>query len=95
VNPGEVWRWPDDTRRLVLSNATYNASGRNQVITAAVETKPPAGFDPLMVESPHGYVFPDRFAMHPRHWLVEPVARLDEEAYRQVREHLSFLLCLR
>jgi hypothetical protein len=92
LNPGEVWRREDGSRRLVLSNSTYNAAGLNRVITVAVESAPPKTFEPLTVASPHGSIFPDRIAMHPRHWLVAPVARIGEHELATVHRHLRFLL---
>jgi len=91
VNPGEVWRLDDGSRRLVLSHAGYNASALGRVISAVVGG-PPADFDPFAVDTEHGTVYADRIAMHPRPWLVQPVARLSDTAYRQVRGHLGFLL---
>lgn len=93
MNPGEVWRLEDGSRRLVLSQGTYNASALGRVVTAVV-AGPPSGFDPFAVDTEHGTVYADRVAMHPRHWLIEPVARLDPAAYRGVRVHLMFLLNL-
>jgi hypothetical protein len=91
VNPGEIWRFEDSTQRLVLSNATYNSSSLGRVITAVVGD-PPTGFDPFAVTTPAGTVYADRLAMHPRHWLREPVARISDDAYATVRQHLAFLL---
>ncbi len=91
VNPGEVWRLENVALRVVLSNATYNSSALNRVITAVVGD-PPAGFDPFAVVTDVGTVYADRIAMHPRHWLKEPVAHLSDQAHAEVREHLAFLL---
>jgi hypothetical protein len=90
VNPGEVWRFEDNTRRLVLSHAMYNASALARVISCVVGD-PPRTFDPFAVTTPAGTVYVDRLAMHPRHWLVEPVARIDDRAHAAVRGHLAFL----
>ncbi|AYY11533.1 hypothetical protein EF847_01150 [Actinobacteria bacterium YIM 96077] len=93
MNPGEIWRLEDQSLRLVLSNATYNTSQLNQVITAVVRSAPPAGFQPFAVDTPHGVLLPDRLAMHPRHWLVEHVATVDAGHLAAVRQHLAFLVC--
>lgn len=77
--------------RLVLSNAVYNSSELGRVVSAVVGD-PPAGFDPFAVESAAGTVYADRLAMHPRHWLKEPVARISGAAAARVGEHLAFLL---
>jgi hypothetical protein len=92
VNPGEIWLLTDGTRRLVVSNATYNASALNRVITAVVG-QAPASFDPFAVDTPSGTVYVDRIAMHPRHWLTELVADIPADAIATVRRHLSFLQC--
>jgi hypothetical protein len=92
VNPGEIWLLNDGTRRVVLSNATYNASRLNRVITAVVGPAP-AGFDPFAVTTPSGTVYVDRIAMHPRHWLTELVVDLPDDAAATIRRHLAFLLC--
>jgi hypothetical protein len=94
VNPGEIWRFEDNTLRLVVSNATYNSSALGRVITAVVGD-PPSGFDPFAVATQAGTVYADRLAMHPRQWLIEPVARIPDEAHAAVREHLAFLLGVR
>ncbi len=77
----------------MLSNATYNTSQLNHVITAVVRTTPPTGFQPFAIETPHGVLLPDRLAMHPRHWLDEHVATIDPEHLAAVRQHLAFLIC--
>jgi hypothetical protein len=92
VNPGEVWQLTDGSRRVVLSNATYNASRLNRVITAVVGSAPGA-FDPFAVGTPLGTVYVDRIAMHPRHWLVELVAEIPDDAIALITRHLDFLLC--
>ena len=51
MNPGEIWHLDDGTLRLVLSNATYNTSRLNRVITAVVGAAP-AEFDPFAVGTP-------------------------------------------
>lgn len=93
MNPGEIWRLEDQSLRLVLSNATYNLSQLNQVITAVVRPTPPAGFQPFAVDTPHGILLPDRLAMHPRNWLTEHVATIDSDHLGTVRQHLAFLIC--
>lgn len=91
MNPAEVWRFEDDTLRLVLSNATYNV-GPNRVITCPVAEQPPQGFDPFAVITTWGMAQPDRIMMHPRHWLTRPVGRIADDQLAAVRRHLSFLL---
>lgn len=93
MNPGDIWRLEDQSLRLVLSNATYNTSQLNQVITAVVRPTAPAGFQPFAVETPHGVLLPDRLALHPRNWLTEHVASIDPNDLATVRQHLAFLLC--
>ncbi len=93
MNPGEVWRLEGGALRLVLSNATYNASALARVVTAVV-AGPPTGFDPFAVQTDAGTVYADRLAMHPRHWLTERVARIDEQAQAEVDNHLRFVLGL-
>lgn len=91
MNPGEVWRLADGSRRLVLSNATYNSSALGRAITVVVG-EPSSGFDPFAVDTSAGTAFADRIAMHPSHWLVEHVETLSPAAMSEVRAHLSFLL---
>jgi hypothetical protein len=91
VNPGEVWRLPDNSRRVVLSNATYNESRLDQVITAYIG-QPSTTFQPFAVPTSAGTIYVDRMTMHPRHWLAEYVATIDERELIAVRRHLSFLL---
>jgi mRNA-degrading endonuclease toxin of MazEF toxin-antitoxin module len=92
VNPGEIWHLDDGSLRLVLSNATYNSSRLNRVITAVVGT-PPTEFDPFAVATPLGTVYADRIATHPRHWLTDLVGTVTDDALQTVRQHVSFLLC--
>lgn len=92
VNPGEVWRLPDDSQRVVLSNATYNESRLDQVITAHIG-QPSTTFQPFAVPTSVGTIYVDRMMMHPRHWLSEYVATIDQPELNALRRHLSFLLC--
>ena len=92
MNPGSVWALEDGTRRMVLSNATYNESGLNRVITAVVNARETTGFDPFAVNTEAGTVHADRIAMHPRHWLTKELGQVDDKTLAVVRAHLDFLL---
>ena len=91
MNPGEIWRLEDGSLRIVLSNAIYNTSQLNQVITAVVGP-PPEQFEPFAVATDAGTVFADRLAMHPRHWLTQHVATISVRQLADTRRHLTFLL---
>lgn len=92
MNPGEVWQLQDRSQRVVLSNATYNESRLNQVVTAVIGSESET-FQPLAVTTAAGVIYADRLAMHPRNWLLEHVATISDEELSAVRRHLSFLLC--
>ncbi len=92
MNPGEVWRLPDNSQRVVLSNATYNESRLNQIITAHIGAES-ATFQPFAVPAEAGVIYADRLMMHPRNWLAEHVATIAHHELAAVRRHLSFLLC--
>jgi mRNA-degrading endonuclease toxin of MazEF toxin-antitoxin module len=92
VNPGSVWALDDGSRRMVLSNATYNESGLNRVITAVVNARQTTGFDPFAVNTEMGTIHADRIAMHPRHWLTKELGQVEDQALATVRTHLVFLL---
>ena len=91
MNPGEVWALPDGTRRLVLSNATYNESRLNQVITSHIGG-PTRTFQPFAVETSLGIAYADRVMMHPGNWLAEYVGAIEPAALATIRRHLTFLL---
>lgn len=93
--PGEIWELEDGSRRVILSTSTYNVSALNRVVTAVV-AGPVAGFEPLAVpldEERTQFVYADRLAMHPRHWLRIPIGPVPAKVLAEVRAHLEYLLC--
>lgn len=93
MRSGEIWELEDGSRRLVLSPVVYNASALGRVITAVLLTTPQPGFDPFAVPvAGFGVVCADRIAMHPRHWLVTLVGRVEAVTLATVRDHLKFLV---
>lgn len=90
MNPREVWQVGNEGgQRLVLSPATYNATG--MVITAVV-AGPAREFDPFAVPiRDDATVYADRIMYHPRDWLTSPAYRLTGEEWAAVRKHLAFL----
>lgn len=77
---------------MVVSNATYNESGLNRVITTVVNARQSTGFDPFAVSTEMGTIHTDRIAMHPRHWLTTELGQVEGPALDAVRSHLAFLL---